>query len=70
MTRLKALEKVWAAEIENRLPFQSKAKIYKSLEEDGLVAPMNLILHGDRFGTVISGWQLTHAGRLFYCSSC
>ena len=68
---IKALEKVWAAEIENRLPFQSKAAIYKKLCDDGLVEPMERHFGGDRFGAIIvKGYQLTHAGRLIYCSSC
>lgn len=67
---LNALEKVFAAEIEGRLPFQSKAKIFHQLCEDGLLQPMDRRF-GDRFGIVtISGYQLTHAGRLAYCTSC
>ena len=66
---LAALEKVFAAEIEGRLPFQSKAKIFRDLENDGLVAPMERRF-GGRFPVVVTGWQLTHAGRFMYCSSC
>ena len=68
---LNALEKVFAAEIENRLPFQSKARIFQRLVDDGLVEPMERTFGGDRFGAiVVKGYQLTHAGRLLYCSSC
>lgn len=68
---LAALEKIFAAEIENRLPFQSKAKIYPQLSEDGLVAPMTRQFGADRFGPItVKGWQLTHAGRYLYCASC
>lgn len=68
---LAALEKVFGAEISDRLPFQSKAKIFQKLSDDGLVEPMERRFAGDRFGAiVVNGWQLTHAGRLTYCLSC
>lgn len=63
---LKALGNVWAAEIDGRLPFQSKAAIYKRLADEDLIAPMEV-----RMGVVtVRGWELTHAGRLLYCSHC
>jgi hypothetical protein len=69
---IKALERVFAAEIEGRLPYQSRAKIYQQLADDGLIEPMERKFGGDRiFGAVtVTGWQLTHAGRLLYCTSC
>lgn len=66
---LSALEKVWAAEITDRLPFQSRAAIYAKLHDDGLVAPMEQKF-GGRFAVTVKGWQLTHVGRFLYCSSC
>lgn len=66
---LKALEKVFAAEIEGRLPLQSKALVYLDLYDEGLVEPMERTF-GGRFPVVARGWQLTHAGRLVYCTSC
>ena len=66
---LKALEKVFGAEIENRLPFQSKAKIYRELCDQGLLEPMERTF-GGRLPVTVSGYQLTHAGRLAYCISC
>lgn len=66
---LRFLEKVWAAEVEGRLPFQSGAAIYKRLETQGLVQRMETTLPG-RFPVTVSGWQLTHAGRFLYCSTC
>lgn len=63
---IKALEKIYAAEVENRLPFQSKAAIYKRLAEFDLVEPMTA-----KFGlATVHGWQLTHSGRLLYCNNC
>jgi hypothetical protein len=67
---IKALERVFAAEIENRLPFQSRAKIFQRLAADGMIEPMDRRFNGDRFGLIIvNGWQLTHLGRLAYCTS-
>jgi hypothetical protein len=66
---LKALEKVFAAEIEGRLPFQSKALVYLDLYDEGLVQPME-VTFGGRFPVTVKGWQLTHAGRITYCASC
>jgi hypothetical protein len=66
---LKALERVFAAEIEGRLPFQSKARIFYELCRDGLIEPMERVF-GGRFPITAKGYQLTHAGRLLYCSSC
>ena len=68
--KLAALEKVFAAEIELRLPFQSKAKIFRTLCEEGYLEPMKRNFGHDRFGIVVHGYQLSHAGRLAYCQSC
>jgi hypothetical protein len=68
--RLQALERIWIAEIQNRLPLQSKAKVFDELEQQGLVE-RGQVQYLDRFGTItVKGWYLTHAGRLLYCSSC
>lgn len=63
---IKWLEKVWIAEIEDRLPFQSKAAIMKRMEADNLVCQMSVKM-GGRFPVTVNGWQLTHLGRFFYC---
>lgn len=68
--KLKALEKVFAAEIENRLPFCSRAGIYRELCDEGLLMPMERVLGGPPFPVRISGFQLSHAGRFAYCVSC
>jgi len=70
---LNALERVFDCEIHGRLPFQSRAKIYKKLEEDGLVARMTRTFGNgllDRFAVTVEGYELTHLGRLTYCMSC
>lgn len=68
--KLRALEKVFAAEVENRLPFQSKAKLFRQLCDDGLLEPMQRKFGSGAFAVVINGYQLTHAGRFAYCSTC
>jgi hypothetical protein len=68
---LTALGQVFAAEIEGRLPFQSRAKIMRELCEQGLLEPMERILGvGTWFPVIVRGYQLTHAGRITYCQSC
>jgi len=67
---LGALERVFAAEIDNRLPFQSKGKIFSRLCDDGYLEPMERNFGHNRFGVVVKGYQLTHMGRLTYCMSC
>lgn len=67
---LNALERVFVREIEGRLPFQSKAKIYRELCDQGLLTPMNRVLGGFPFPVTVSGYELTHAGRITYCMSC
>jgi len=70
VTEHQALENVYAAEVENRLPFQSKAAIYKRLREYGLVQDMELVLGSGWSAVTVRGYQLTHAGRLTYCLNC
>lgn len=67
---MNALEKVFAAEIDNRLPFQSKAKVFRSLCDDGYLEPMNRKFGHDTFSITVTGYQLSHLGRLTYCASC
>ena len=67
---LDALERVFSAEISDRLPFQSKAKIYRDLCEDGLLEPMERTFGTGVFRVVVKGYALTHAGRYFYGTHC
>jgi hypothetical protein len=68
--KLAALEKVFAAEIYNQLPFQSKARIFKRLQDEGYLQPFRRQFKY-RLGVVtVDGYQLTHAGRYLYCKSC
>ena len=61
--KMKALERVWIAEVENRLPLQSSALVFHQLHADGMV-DVDRVKHGP---VIVSGWCLTHAGRLTYC---
>ena len=67
---LNALAKVFAAEIDGRLPFQSKAKIFRRLCEDGYLEPMERKYGSGWSAITVTGYQLTHLGRLTYCASC
>lgn len=67
---LAALERVFSAEIDGRLPYQSKARIFDRLCADGLVYPMERRFGSGPLSVAVTGWQLTHAGRIAYCSSC
>lgn len=61
-----ALERIFTAEINGRLPLQSKAAVFTELEELGLAQRGH-----EMFGRVkVEGWYLTQAGRLAYCVSC
>jgi len=67
---LAVLEKVFAAEIDGRLPYQSKAKIFAELCEAGLLAPMERTYGSGWSAVRVRGFVLTDAGRLLYCASC
>lgn len=66
---LTALEKVFVAEINGQLPFQSKANIFRDLLAAGLVASMQRKIGTGWSAITVAGYELTHAGRLLYCSS-
>ncbi|MHB1098338.1 MAG: hypothetical protein ACYCZR_02170 [Burkholderiales bacterium] len=66
---LALLGRVFDAEINGRLPAQIESKRMNDLEADGLVEKMDITYPG-RFPITINGWQLTHAGRFAFCSSC
>lgn len=64
------LGQVFTAEIQDILPAQiGKSKSVKSLQERGFIEPYERILPG-RFPVRVSGWALTHAGRIAYCQNC
>ena len=69
--QIQALENVFAAEITDRLPFQSKARIYAGLVEAGYLQPDTRTFGlGERFPVTVYGYALTHAGRYAYYEQC
>lgn len=68
----KVLERIFAAEIENRLPAQfakSRNLTLDMLEDRGMIVKLEMTL-GGRFPVRIEGWGLTNYGRIVYCGSC
>jgi hypothetical protein len=63
-----ALEKVFTAEIFGYV-HQRKAKIFKELEAAGMVTEHTDTWAG-RFPVRVTGWILTHRGRMAYCRAC
>lgn len=70
-SELKILGDVFDMEVRaalEKLPshlFQTKSKIAKALAEEGLLNFTSTVWRG----VTISGYELTHAGRLAYCAS-
>lgn len=62
-----SLEKVFHAEIENRLPFQSKGKTFVELANHGYLEIGKRVIGAGRFPAIVSGYCLTHKGRMAYC---
>lgn len=67
---LAALEKVFAAEIDGRPLFQSKASIYRDLLAAGLVQWVEHTIGSGWSAVKVTGYSLTHRGRYLYCSNC
>lgn len=67
---LKILGAILEKEISNRLPFQSKSKLLTELKEMGMVEPLNAVFGSGAFAVHVSGWNLTHRGRIAYCETC
>ncbi len=66
--KLNLLEKLFGAEIEDRVPLASKNKLFTALEAEGMVEQAERTLGKDRFGQIkVSGWVLTELGRYTYC---
>lgn len=63
---LAALEKVFTAEIEDRLPFQARAKIYGELVDKEYLFKETI----NKSGVQVTGYFLSHLGRYSYCNSC
>lgn len=66
---LRTLEAMFAAEVEGRLPYQTKSKLVRKLADEGYCEPMEITLPG-RFPVVLTGWRLTLRGHTTYCYNC
>ncbi len=70
---LNVLERIFAAEVANRLPFQFGKRLAPAvalkLESEGYISRSSTTLPGV-FHIRIDGWQLTALGHLTYCVSC
>ena len=69
------LEKAFCAEINGALEktsslLQTKSKIAQKLAVDGLLMKSTEIIQCGRFPIEVSGYSLTHAGRIAYCLTC
>jgi hypothetical protein len=70
-SELKILEKVFEAEVQAAFSthgihlFQTKSKVAAKLAEEGFLNFCQINFSGLR----VSGYELTHAGRLAYCST-
>lgn len=68
---LQLLEKVWEAEVNAAFSatgihlFQTKSKVAQKLADEGYLNFTSIKFQG----ITISGYELTHAGRLTYCAS-
>jgi len=70
--QLRILEKIFQAEIEDRLPCpltRHSQKDLTAMVEAHLIVAETITLPG-RFPVEVSGYCLTHTGRLLYCLDC
>jgi hypothetical protein len=72
--KLALLEKAFMAEIDAALNagiwiMQSRSKLAKELVDSGHLIPAEMNTAG-RFPIKVTGYALTHLGRLEYCVSC
>lgn len=69
------LEKAFIAEVDaalGKLPIwflQTKSKLAEKLVDEGYLQRVETKV-GGRFPVVVKGFELTHLGRLEYCSTC
>jgi len=57
------LGKVFGAEVENRLPFQTKSKLINDLHLQGHVCTDEVVI----LGCLVKGWCLSLRGHYEYC---
>ena len=64
------MERLFGAEIDGKLPLQSRARVYHELQEMKLAEPDERTFGFGPFAVVVRGWRLTAFGHLTYCTSC
>jgi hypothetical protein len=72
IAEIRALEKVFIAEVQRKcgIPlYQSGKRIYRDLAEKGMVVEESVVLGGG-IPVTVTGWALTHLGRMEYCATC
>jgi hypothetical protein len=69
---MKLLGEISGCEVSVHLPYQSKNKQYKKLEEEGYCEFVARKIHFDDNlpPMTVSGWELTEKGRIEYCLNC
>lgn len=70
---LQILERAFAAEIDGALMggpgvIQTRSKVAKQLEDEGYLSTVT-VAYGGRIPVTVTGYVLTHAGRIAYCST-
>lgn len=66
----KVFDREYTAAIEGGIHLvQFKSKLAKSLAERGYLVEVTIEL-GGRFPVKVTGYELTHLGRMTYCDSC
>lgn len=68
-SHIRVLERIFCEEILGNPPAQFRSKHLATLKDAGYVQPMEAVLPG-RFPVKISGWALTHRGRMAYGEWC
>lgn len=66
---LKILERVFEYETQGRL-FQRDSKQIRRLVEDGYLEPFKFEDGRGWLRMTVSGYRLTHKGRITYCDTC
>lgn len=64
----KILERLFEADINDKLPLQIKSKYIPGLQEKGLITTYKRYIGSDKFGDIfVEGWQLTLIGHFLIC---
>ena len=72
---LAILEEAFAKEVGSALSgglhlIQRRSKVAKKLAESGHLAERTVSIGGGAFAVRVTGYELTHFGRMAYCDTC